>query len=443
MPPRSLGAFLTAARAALTAPASQRPKPLTIVVGNESADLDSLCSAILLAYFRSHTPPHSATLHVPLCNLDRQDLVLRPELQAALSGSRPKPNNNASAQGVPLDSLITLTELPDDLAANGTRWLLVDHNALTGSLAKRFQKRVVGCIDHHVDEGVVPQPGEDSGAADDKAVPHIIETCGSCASLVVDYAKEAWRQLAEQEPDEATDRILAHLALAPILIDTTNLKSLNKTADVDRRAAAVAESVLGVTSSKEGADPGFYSTYNNNNDDDNNNNTGYDRTAFFDELSRLKTDLSTFSYGDILRKDYKEWRETTRDNTTDLTAGFSSVAQGMGYLLKTIGDREALLEGLRTHARGRGIDLAAVMTVQHDEGGFARQLLLWAFTEKAAAAAKAFVTTNRESLDLKPWGDGQLDSTSDGGEWRTCWTHGTKFSRKQVAPLVRDAMKSV
>ncbi|WDK17118.1 exopolyphosphatase [Colletotrichum graminicola] len=38
MPPRvPLGAFLARARSALTAPASQRASPLTLVVGNESA----------------------------------------------------------------------------------------------------------------------------------------------------------------------------------------------------------------------------------------------------------------------------------------------------------------------------------------------------------------------------------------------------------------------
>ncbi|CAK7206896.1 Exopolyphosphatase [Sporothrix eucalyptigena] len=412
MPPRSLGAFLKAARSALTAPASQRPKPLTIVVGNESADLDSLCSAILLAYFRSHTPPHNASVHVPLCNLDRGDLALRPELQAALSDSKSKSSSSSNLQGVPLDSLITLTELPDDLVAADTRWLLVDHNALTGDLAKRFQKSVVGCIDHHVDERVVPSLVEKG------EYPRVIETCGSCASLVVDYAKDAWHQLAEQEPDEATDHILARLALAPILVDTSNLKNASKTADVDKQSVSVAESVLGTVGILE------------------------ERSAFFDELSRLKNDLTQFTYRDILRKDYKQWQEKT-SSYADLTAGFSSVVQGMGYLLDNIGDREALFNGLKKHAQERNLDIAAVMTVQHDEGGFARQLLLWAFNEQAVKATNAFIETYREKLDLKPWGDGLLDDMATEGEWRTCWTHGTQFSRKQVAPLLREAMKSV
>ncbi|CAK7265447.1 Exopolyphosphatase [Sporothrix epigloea] len=417
MPPRSLGAFLKAARSALTAPASQRPSPLTIVVGNESA-----------AYFHSHTPPLIASLHVPLCNLERQDLVLRPELQAALSGSWSK--SNTSAQGVTLDSLITLTDLPADLSAADTRWLLVDHNALTGSLAKRFQTSVVGCIDHHVDEGVVPLPVDDAA---DKP-PRIIETCGSCASLIVDYTKDAWHHLAEYEPDEDTDRILAHLALAPILIDTTNLKSVNKTVDLDRQAASVAESILlaASSSSRKANETPFQPAYKGD--------SGYDRTVFFDTLSHLKSDLSTFSYGEILRKDYKQWREKTSSGAY-LTCGISSVAQGLGYLLERIGDREALLDALLTHAREKELELAAVMTVQHGEGGLVRQLLLWAFTKEAVKAAKGFVETNHENLNLKPWDGGLLDCTEAEaeaevqGEWRTCWTHDTKFSRKQVAPL--------
>lgn len=334
-----------------------------------------------------------------------------------------------------MDSLITLTELPADLAAADTRWLLVDHNALTGNLAERYQTSVVGCIDHHVDEGVVPLPVDDAA---DKP-PRIIETCGSCASLIVDYAKDAWHHLIEYEPDDDTDRILAHLALAPILIDTTNLKSVNKTVDLDRQAASVAESILlaASSSSRKANDTPFQPAYMGD--------SGYDRTAFFDTLSHLKTDLSAFSYGEILRKDYKQWKERT--NSGDyLICGISSVAQGLGYLLESIGDRETLLDALLTHARERELELAAVMTVQHGEGGLVRQLLLWAFTKEAVKAAKNFIETNRENLNLKPWGGGLLDCTEADaevkGEWRTCWTHDTKYSRKQVAPLVRDAMKS-
>ena len=61
-------------------------------------DLDSLCSALLFAYFRTHTPPH--TLHIPLSNLPRADLALRPELNAVLNPAGLKP-----------EDLVTLSDL--------------------------------------------------------------------------------------------------------------------------------------------------------------------------------------------------------------------------------------------------------------------------------------------------------------------------------------------
>ncbi|POR36984.1 Putative exopolyphosphatase, partial [Tolypocladium paradoxum] len=131
MPPRaSLKSFLATARNTLNAPASQRPSPLTFVVGNESAgksiipcyvltrpspltdaDVDSLCCAILYAYLRSHAPPHS--LHIPLSNLPRADLGLRTEMAAVLRRA-----------GLAPADLLTLCELPDTLPPSDTRWLL-------------------------------------------------------------------------------------------------------------------------------------------------------------------------------------------------------------------------------------------------------------------------------------------------------------------------------
>lgn len=431
MPPRSLSSFLKAARAALSTPAAQRPSPLTIVVGNESADLDSLCSAVLAAYFRSHTAPR--TLHIPLSNLPREDLKLRPELAAALSSSK-------GTSGIPLDSLITLSDLPDDLTASNTRWLLVDHNALTGDLARRFASSVVGCIDHHVDEGAVPQPDASKGLG-----PRVIEKAGSCASLVLaELATQgAWSKLAADEPDVETDRILSRLALAPILIDTTSLTSQSKTVEADRTATSLAEAVLGI----KGDEANEVFPYDRDSD--------YERSAFFKELSLLKDDISQFSYDDILRKDYKQWQEETATSTASagdgssqkpLVLGMSTVVQGFDYLLSDIGDKEALFKKMHAFAAQRGLDIAAIMTASTDKktGQFGRQLLLWAFNERAASAMRIFVDSNTERLKLTPWGDGKLDTgDSNSKEWRACWTQGgLEFSRKQLAPSLREAMRS-
>ncbi|OAA66549.1 exopolyphosphatase [Niveomyces insectorum RCEF 264] len=438
--PRSFAAFLSAARSALAAPAGQRPTPLTFVVGNESADLDSLCSALLLAYFRSHTPPHHV-LHIPLSNLARADLRLRPELHAALAGGMPgagSGNNSGSGSGgadeVALESLLTLSDLPADLTAADSRWILVDHNALTGDLATRFAASVVGCIDHHVDEGVVPTAATTT-TTESLPPPRIIERCGSCASLVVEHSRDAWRALAANSPDAATDRVLARLALAPILVDTANLQSASKTTDVDRQAVAVAESFL-----QPGGDGSSRSV-----DVSAGDGRAYDRTQFYNELSRRKNDIAGLTYDELLRKDYKQWREGNVHS--GLTLGMATVVQGMGYLLAHTGDQDALLTSLRAFARQRQLDLVAVMTVQHDEeGGFGRQLLLWAFTPRAVRAAQTFAAAQQAMLGLASWEDGRLDDNTDGGaeEWRTCWQQTrTEYSRKQVAPYLREAMRSV
>ncbi|EFX05957.1 exopolyphosphatase [Grosmannia clavigera kw1407] len=392
-PPRSLQAFLAAARSALVAPAGRRASPLTIVVGNESADLDSLCSAVLLAYLRSHVPPH--TLHVPLSNLERADLRLRPELSAAMDGA------------VSADDLITLSELPTDLSPAETRWLLVDHNALTGVLAGRFAARVVGCIDHHADEGVVPDV-----RADDLA--RIIEPCGSCVSLVLRAHAASWRALATRQPDPPADRQLARLALAPLLVDTTGLRDGSKTTETDRQAVAVAESFLAA------------------------HDLQYDRSAYLDQLAQLKDNLAGLSYRDVLRKDYKQWREGV------LTLGMATAVQGFEYLLTYVGPRDALLAAMPAFAAERGLDILAVMAIRHDNADepMARQLLLWAANDTAAAVLRAFVRDNAQQLGLEPWDGGSLDNTGSSGEWRTCWwQRQTRFSRKQVAPLLREAMR--
>ncbi len=104
----------------------------------------------------------------------------------------------------------------------------MDQNALTGELGKIYGASIIGCIDHHEEENKVPKDcGEE---------PRIVEKCGSCCSLIVEYCKEGWDSLASKSAeDEATswNAELARVALGPILIDTTNLTSEAKTTPTD------------------------------------------------------------------------------------------------------------------------------------------------------------------------------------------------------------------
>ncbi|KAI0844510.1 DHH phosphoesterase [Daldinia vernicosa] len=409
MPPqKTLQAFLATARAALTAPPSKRSTPLHFVVGNESADLDSLCSTLFLAYLRTHSPPH--TLHIPLCHLPRDDLSLRPEFTAVLKHAAVTP-----------DDVLTLTELPggdNGLEPEDTRWLLVDHNVMTGPLGQTYGSRVVGCIDHHDDEAKVP----------DDAEPRVIEKCGSCMSLVVEQCSEAWEALAKRDGGSNKEAAeinaqLAYLALAPILIDTTNLGNKDKTTAHDECAVATAEAHLRAGFESSGSGDGG----------------GYDRDAFFAEVTALKEDVSYMSFRDIFRKDYKEWDEGT------LKLGTSSVPQAFAFLARKAGGEEAFARELEKWCEEKGIDVMAVLTTAKDDGEFRRELLVWARGGATVVnAAKAFAERDgKDKLGLGTWGGGKLD-LEEKGNWRRCWTQArVEHSRKQIAPMLREALKGV
>ncbi|KAK7751537.1 Exopolyphosphatase [Diatrype stigma] len=466
MPPRkSLQAFLATARAALTAPPSKRPTPLTFVVGNESADLDSLCSAILLAYFRSHAPPHYA-LHIPLCNLARDDLALRPEFTAALRAAALTP-----------EDVLTLSELPppEDLKPGDARWLLVDHNAMTGVLGRRVQAQaqeqggsvadlneiIVGCVDHHDDEGWVPRDAD----------PRVIERCGSCTSLVVEHCRATWDGMAAAEEEEQKDggesgssRIdaqVARLALAPALVDTHSLGDKTKTTACDERVVAYLEAKLRAASAPR----------RNGDDGDD-----YDRAAFCERLSRLKSDIEPLPLRDILRKDYKEWDEVCevegaegqkeKKQKQPLRLGTSSVPRPLAFLVRKAGGEAELVDVLAAWGEERGVDLVVVMTSfsgakakaeakvnalysagagEEEDLSRGRELLVWARTgPQAVDAARRFADAYKEALELRAWKGGRLDAGGDGDgkEWRRCWRQGRlENSRKQVAPMLREAMK--
>ncbi|KAK8090824.1 hypothetical protein PG994_000329 [Apiospora phragmitis] len=390
MTPRvSVKAFLAIARTALTAPPSKRQTPLTFVVGNESADLDSLCSAILLAYLRTHSPPH--TLHIPLCHIPRDDLSLRPEFTSVLRRAGTSP-----------DDVINLSELPGagSLSPADTRWLLVDHNALTGQLAQLYSAQIEACIDHHADEAKVPR---DSPL-------RVIEKRGSCASLVVAQCRDAWDALSatssseEEEGARAVDANLAYLGLGPILIDTSNLQNADKTTKFDTDAAASGSSA------------------------------SYERKAFHDEVANLKEDITSLSLRDILRKDYKEWEDA------GVRLGTSSVPQDFAFLAKKAGGEDALAERIREWAKEKDLGLMAVLTTSSDDGKFKREMLVWAQSEEAVQAAKKFEKQRSEELGLSPWNNGTLDVDGE-GRWRRCWAQANiKNSRKQIAPMLREAL---
>lgn len=285
--------------------------------------------------------------------------------------------------------ILTLSELPD-LRPEEARFLLVDHNKLTGALSK-YQGQVTGCIDHHVDENAVPKD----------AKPRVIETCGSCMSLIVNECRDIWKEVA------AESETIAKLALAPILIDTINMEDKQKVRDQDRHAVKFLEEKVG---------------------------SDYARGDFHSRIAEVKEDIAGLSLRDIFRKDYKEWIEG------DVRLGISCVVQDLGYLIeKGEGSADKMIEEFAKWSEEKELDVTSIMTTSSPDGVFQRELLVWGKTQKGVEAVQQFMGIN-EGLKLKQYKGGQLDD----GNTRIAWKQeNLAASRKQVAPLLREAVQKV
>lgn len=447
-PRSSLRSFLANAKSNLQN-AIVNQQRVTLVVGNESADLDSITSAILLAYLQSHsghtpitnpsvnrhTPPSQyPPLYIPIVNIPRADIRIRPELLALL------PHANIEAA-----HLITLDDLCADppaginpagretLQPNLTRLVLTDHNKITGTLAKRgFHDEVIGCIDHHVDEGSIPtKPSSE---------PRIIRTAGSCTSLVVEYCRSAWdslsgsasnagRSTAAQSDfdvgvDDAAvrrtwDAQIAKFAMASVLIDTTALQSQEKTEDVDRQAVDYLEAKIALAPGGVGAQ--------------------WNRKNFFDEIDHAKKDLSSLTVDEVLIKDYKQW------DVNGVQLGISSVVKPLSWQIEKAGNTPQFVQSLRKFAQNKKLDLISVMTTSTaNDGQFQRELLLWSVNESKNEVVSRFEEQNRDELGLNQWQEktDHDNSIRQGGKMKIWWQKETEYSRKQVSPLMRKAIQN-
>ncbi|OBT88315.1 hypothetical protein VE02_03400 [Pseudogymnoascus sp. 03VT05] len=398
LPRVSLNSFLATAKATLNT-AAQHAQPITFVVGNESADLDSICSAIAYAYIRTYTsiPPN---VHVPIANIPAADVSLRTELTPILSHA-----------GIKASELITLTDLPHPskrtalLSPEKTRWLLVDHNSLQGELGRVYGDRVVGCIDHHDEENKVPK---DCGSE-----PRIVEKAGSCASLIVNHCKEAWDKLTHGNEAANYDSSWARIALAPVLIDTANLKNKDKVTKHDITAAETLEKILRSLSPDK-----------------------YDRDGYYTEINDAKQAIDDLSLNDILRKDYKQWTEGQGINL-----GMSSAVKDINFLLGKVKNEDSFWEEVHDFAESRKLSVCAVMTSFTHNGQYGRELLLLGLDEAGVKAAMTFEKKASEELRLQDRESGRLDSTDSKTQWRRCWVQkNVGMSRKQVGPLLRKSI---
>lgn len=291
-----------------------------------------------------------------------------------------------------------------------------------------FGESVRGCIDHHEEEGKVPR---DTGEE-----PRIVERSGSCSSLVTEYVREAWDGLKDRseggieyaeengQQGKIWDAEVARLALASVLVDTACLMTKDKVTEHDVRAVEYLEGKIKLV---EG---------------------GFDTEKFWKELDTAKKNVGKLPLRDILRKDYKEWEEGPQKQRL----GISSVVKPISFLLekagKEAGDdsnaREQFLDTVRKYARDRELSIYTIMASSvTPQGVFQRELLMLALDSQGKLAGQTFWKQSSDKLGLERW-DGNLDDedgTTPGGWRKVWWERKTENSRKQVAPLLRQAMQ--
>lgn len=256
-------------------------------------------------------------------------------------------------------------------------------------------------IDHHDDEGFYLS-----------ASPRIVEKSGSCTSLITNHFKSLF-------PTEGLVRgDLARLTLAAVLIDTTNMT--NKVTRHDEGALKFLEAQI-QKSASEGSTP-----------------EPWDRKAFFDGVWGAKNNVDGLPLRDLLRKDWKEWVEIVDETSEKRKVGIASILRELKWLRERE-EGDGFVDGVKTWAEERELDVACIMTTTGRGGEFRRELLVWELGSRAGGCISAFTKKAEEAgLGLKTWQSGSLDEGSE----RRAWTQADlTASRKQVAPLLRESVR--
>ncbi|CDK29984.1 unnamed protein product [Kuraishia capsulata CBS 1993] len=354
----------------------------TLVSGNQSADLDSVISAISYAFLASqHEEFGKKSSYIPLVNIPRDDLTLRRDIEFVLKRANIEPKK-----------LIFTDDIDEKFMSNySIDIVLLDHNNPQGPVLKELISNrgctVTAIIDHHADEGLFLN-----------ANPRVVKTCGSCSSLVLNY----WRTQFSSDLVQELFHELKGLITAPILVDTANLTHRVEDPDV---AAIDFIKTLGL----EGAILGNY----------------------FGEISTAKSDVAGLSVRDILRKDYKEYEIGTK-SLGNVRVGISSAVKPFTWFVREYGSEE-LAKGVDSWRKERCLQIHMTMSSFVDEtDAFHRELEFFSHDEDLVGKLKSALT---EKFDLKPFKKeqlldvySQLDLTA---------------SRKQVAPAVQEILEAL
>lgn len=343
----------------------ENSQEIHFVMGNESADLDSIFSSISYAYLLNSE--NKDQIYIPLLNMYREELSLRKDTLYLIELLNISPDDLLFLDdNVPLDLLFSQNRL---------RFNLVDHNVLRPR-QEHLSPAVERIVDHHADENkeypLLTQENKE------------IVIVGSAATLIAE------KMLSN--PEMVLTPELSTMLLAPILIDTSNLQSLEKTTEKDIHAVEMLQSLA----------------------------DGFMPEGFYEKLLAAKNDISGLTPAMLLSKDFKEYLDG------ELLYGISSIPSSVSWWAEDIATIKPILE---KYASERELSFLILLMANNDPEGPKRKIIVYSLSPELMQGFVTYVQAD-EALNkiLIPGPVSNDDQVS------LYWTE-KLIARKQLQPL--------
>lgn len=359
-------------------------KTLKIVTGNESADFDSVTSALSYSFYQYLK---DQTFIYPLINIPKADLPLRKDILATLEDE----------YKVTPDMLFFIEDLRQWRKKNiEIDAVLVDHNEAVNESSQLITK-VSGIIDHHEDLKL---------HLDVK--PRIIETCGSCSALVFKYWYSQIGSLNQMSE-------MVKLLRGAVMLDTANFKHKMEKTDVE-----------------------MWQLYNQISPMD-----GDEAKHYFKHLKKLKKDIEGLSLRDVFRKDYKQFEMQTA-SFGNLKIGISSLVKSIDWIYKHYQGSSEVGQVCKHFIQEFDIDAMMLMASYSKKDIFKRQVVIVPSTQLSSTQIiPQLIQTIEEPLELKAMSTDELHAKVNNADLFDFDQLNTNASRKQMVPILKQAFSNL
>ncbi|KAL6933859.1 uncharacterized protein HGUI_02008 [Hanseniaspora guilliermondii] len=363
-----------------------KPSSVKICCGNQSADMDSVVSALTYTYLNY---VKTSQIILPVLNMPKEDLKLRKDIFNLLLKYGIRVDNDEKNTLIFMQDIKNLKRrIGKDFVVDA---ILVDHNEPQG-LGIDCIDRVIGVIDHH----------EDTKTYDENIIkslnnPLIIKTCGSCSSLVTNYWYPQFGSIYSL-PEE-----IVKLSMAAVLLDTSNFKSKVEEDDLEALKK--------------------YKNYfvNNKNIEDKILN------PFYKSLKKDKSDIDGFDMYDLLRKDFKLFE------FHGYKIGMSSLGSSIESYIQKFGS-DNINKACNKYIRLNSMDILLLLTSYSDESKTHKRQVV-PYSIKSNDLQNRLIERITEELELA-----KVNSISD---FEAFDQQKSRASRKQIAPIVEKALNSL